>query len=190
MNLPSLTRRNRMKNRPKTEAAKRAWPKFVTEWRTYARRATVLLVVVAALAGREAPTAADLWPLVYAVPTEAGQQVARDQLRDLLASSESSALPAAPAAEAGDQVPAEVKEQRLAELLALRESQRQAFTRETLGRRFGVVFDKPGRHAGQLVGRSPYMQGVHAECPPETAGRMTQVEVVEVGPNSLKGRLV
>ena len=51
MNLPSLTRRNRMKNRPKTEAAKRAWPKFVTEWRTYARRATVLLVVVAALAG-------------------------------------------------------------------------------------------------------------------------------------------
>jgi len=98
--------------------------------------------------------------------------------------------PGTPAAEAGDQVPAEVKERRLAELLALLESQRQAFNRETLGRRFGVVFDKPGRHEGQLIGRSPYMQGVHAECPPETAGRMTQVEIVEVGPNSLKGRLV
>jgi tRNA-2-methylthio-N6-dimethylallyladenosine synthase len=98
--------------------------------------------------------------------------------------------PGTPAAEAGDQVPAEVKEARLAALLALLETQRQAFNRETLGRRFGVVFDKPGRHEGQLVGRSPYMQGVHAECPPETAGRMTQVEIVEVGPNSLKGRLV
>jgi MoxR-like ATPase len=58
-------------------------------------KAQRLVVAAAALAGREAPTAADLWPLVYAVPTEAGQQVARDQLRDLLASSESSALPAA-----------------------------------------------------------------------------------------------
>jgi len=98
--------------------------------------------------------------------------------------------PGTPAAEAPDQVPAEVKEQRLAGLLALLESQRQTFNRDTLGRRFGVVFDKPGRHEGQLVGRSPYMQGVHAECPPEMAGRMTQVEIVEVGPNSLKGRLV
>jgi cell division protein FtsQ len=51
MNLPSLTRRNRMKNRPKTEPAKRSWPKFVREWRTYARRVAVLLVVVVSLAG-------------------------------------------------------------------------------------------------------------------------------------------
>jgi cell division protein FtsQ len=51
MNMPSLTRRNRMKNRAKTEAPKRWVPKFVTEWRTYARRVSVLLLVVTALAG-------------------------------------------------------------------------------------------------------------------------------------------
>jgi tRNA-2-methylthio-N6-dimethylallyladenosine synthase len=98
--------------------------------------------------------------------------------------------PGTPAAEAADQVPAAIKEQRLARLLALLESQRQAFNRATLGQRFGVIFDRPGRHEGQLVGRSPYMQGVHADCPPETAGRMVEVEIVEVGPNSLRGRLV
>ena len=33
---------------------------------------------------------------------------------------------------------------------------------QTVGKRFGVVFDKPGRHEGQLIGRSPYMQAVNA----------------------------
>ncbi len=75
-------------------------------------------------------------------------------------------------------------------MLALLESQRQAFNRATVGRRFGVIFDKPGRHEGQLVGRSPYMQAVHAEAAPERIGRMSEVEIVDVGPNSLKGRLV
>jgi tRNA-2-methylthio-N6-dimethylallyladenosine synthase len=98
--------------------------------------------------------------------------------------------PGTPAAEAGDQVPAEVKEERLARLLSLLESQRQAFNRAAVGRRFGVIFDKLGRHEGQLIGRSPYMQAVHAEAAPERIGRMSEVEIVDVGPNSLKGRLV
>ena len=98
--------------------------------------------------------------------------------------------PGTPAAEAGDQVPEPVKEERLARLLTLLESQRQAFNRATVGRRFGVIFDKPGRHEGQLIGRSPYMQAVHAHAAPERIGRMAEVEIVDVGPNSLKGRLV
>ena len=72
--------------------------------------------------------------------------------------------PGTPAAEAEDQVAAPVKEERLSRLQSLLESQRRAFNQATVGRRFGVVFDKPGRHAGQLVGRSPYMQGVHCEA--------------------------
>jgi tRNA-2-methylthio-N6-dimethylallyladenosine synthase len=98
--------------------------------------------------------------------------------------------PGTPAADAPDQVPAGIMERRLARLLALLEQQRHAFNRATVGKRFGVIFDRPGRHEGQRVGRSPYMQGVHADCPPEAAGRMRQVEIVEVGPNSLRGRLV
>jgi tRNA-2-methylthio-N6-dimethylallyladenosine synthase len=98
--------------------------------------------------------------------------------------------PGTPAAEAEDQVPEAVKEQRHARLFALLERQRQAFNHATVGRRFGVMFDKPGRHEGQLGGRSPYMQAVHVEAPAELLGRMAEVEIVAVGPNSLKGRLV
>jgi tRNA-2-methylthio-N6-dimethylallyladenosine synthase len=98
--------------------------------------------------------------------------------------------PGTPAAEAEDQVPEAVKEQRHARLFALLESQRMAFNHATVGRRFGIVFDKPGRHPGQLGGRSPYMQAVHVEAPAQLLGRITQVEIVAVGPNSLKGRLV
>jgi tRNA-2-methylthio-N6-dimethylallyladenosine synthase len=101
-----------------------------------------------------------------------------------------SARPGTPAAEAGDQVAEAVKEARLARLLKVIERQRAAFNRATVGQRFEVIFDKPGRHPGQLVGRSPYMQGVHAEAPPECVGRLTRVEIVDVGPNSLRGRLV
>jgi MoxR-like ATPase len=56
-----------------------------------------LVAAAAALAGRSAPTEADLWPLVFAVPTSELQSRARDVLRDLLERSESPTLPAAAA---------------------------------------------------------------------------------------------
>jgi len=58
-------------------------------------KAQRLVAAAAVLAGRRIPGVADLWPLVYAVPTQAGQALARDVLRDLLAHSENAALPAA-----------------------------------------------------------------------------------------------
>jgi MoxR-like ATPase len=60
-------------------------------------KAQKLVAAAAALAGRERPTEADLWPLLYAVPTADGQRVAREALRDLLARSENPALSAAAA---------------------------------------------------------------------------------------------
>jgi len=56
-----------------------------------------LIAAAAALAGRDTPTEADLWPIVYAVPTAEAQALARTTLRDLLARSENAALPAASA---------------------------------------------------------------------------------------------
>jgi len=58
-------------------------------------KAQRLVAAAAVLAGRSTPGLADLWPLVYAVPTQAGQALARDVLRDVLASSENPALAAA-----------------------------------------------------------------------------------------------
>jgi MoxR-like ATPase len=54
-----------------------------------------LIAAAAALAGRRTPGAADLWPLIYAVPTKEGQALAREVLRELLASTENPALAAA-----------------------------------------------------------------------------------------------
>ena len=56
-----------------------------------------LIAAAAVLAGRATPTEADLWPIVYAVPTAQGQRNARDVLRELLAPSDNGALPVAAA---------------------------------------------------------------------------------------------
>lgn len=44
-----------------------------------------LIAAAAALAGRSAASVADLWPLLYAIPTDAGQKSAREVLREVLA---------------------------------------------------------------------------------------------------------
>jgi tRNA-2-methylthio-N6-dimethylallyladenosine synthase len=75
--------------------------------------------------------------------------------------------PGTPAAGASDQVPEPVKSERLAELQALLQQQQRAFNAACLGRVLPVLFEKPGRHDGQLVGRSPYLQAVHAVIGPE-----------------------
>jgi len=58
-------------------------------------KAQKLIAAAAALAGRTQPTTSDLWPLILAVPTPDEQTLAREVLRDLLASSENDALAAA-----------------------------------------------------------------------------------------------
>jgi len=60
-----------------------------------AARVQRLVAAAAAIAGKKRADERDLWPIVYAIPTEAAQQLARDALRDLLASSENSSLVAA-----------------------------------------------------------------------------------------------
>ena len=41
--------------------------------------------------------------------------------------------------------------------------QRQAFNRGTVGRTLDVLLEKPGRHPGQMAGKSPYLQAVQIE---------------------------
>ncbi len=101
-----------------------------------------------------------------------------------------SARPGTPAAEMGGHVEEAIRVARLAKLQVLLEDQRQTFNRATVGRRFAVLFEKPGRHEGQIVGRSPYLQAVFAEGPLSLIGAMVEVEIVDVAPNSLRGRVV
>ena len=92
--------------------------------------------------------------------------------------------------ELADPIDETVKAERLAELYALIDAQRLAFNRALVGRRLDVLFDRPGRRPGQIVGRSPYMQSVRAEGEASRIGAMTSVEIVGLGVNTLIGRIV
>ena len=98
--------------------------------------------------------------------------------------------PGTPAAASADQIPEPAKAERLSMLQALLGEQQSAFNRSCEGRTLAVLFEGPGRHGGQLVGRSPYMQSVHADAPRHLAGRIVDVRIWTGRPNSLSGRLI
>jgi tRNA-2-methylthio-N6-dimethylallyladenosine synthase len=97
--------------------------------------------------------------------------------------------PGTPAAEMRGQVSDDVKKSRLAHLQQALEEQRRAFNRATLGRRLPVLFERHGRHAGQIVGKTPYLQAVQVDGPGALIGEIAEVEIVATGSNSLFGRL-
>ncbi len=98
-----------------------------------------------------------------------------------------SARPGTPAADLEGQVPDAVARQRLLALQALIERQAQAFDRTAIGQRLEVLFERKGRKQGQVAGRSPYLQAVHGEGPEALIGKIVEVDIVSVGPNSLTG---
>ncbi len=98
--------------------------------------------------------------------------------------------PGTPAADSADQLPDDVKRARLAELQTLVEAQRQAFNRATVGKTVSVLFEKKGRHAGQIAGKTPYLQAVQIDAPEAFIGQILDVEITAVGANSLFGRRV
>jgi tRNA-N(6)-(isopentenyl)adenosine-37 thiotransferase enzyme MiaB len=87
------------------------------------------------------------------------------------------------------QLPDAIKRERLAALQALLERQQRTFNAAFLNRTVPVLFDRPGRHPGQLLGRTPHMQVVHAQLEARRLGEIVAVEIEGVGANSLAGRL-
>ena len=96
--------------------------------------------------------------------------------------------PGTPAAEM-EQVPEPVKAERLARLQARISAQEQAFNAGMRGRTIEVLLEKPGKHPGQLVGKSPWLQAVQVDAPAELLGAIVSVTVDRVGTHSLFGRL-
>jgi tRNA-2-methylthio-N6-dimethylallyladenosine synthase len=97
--------------------------------------------------------------------------------------------PGTPGAEMKNQVDEDVKSERLRRLQAAIDRHQVVFNRHCLGRTFAVLFEKPGRRAGQLVGRSPYLQPVQVTAPATLIGEIAAVTITEVASNSLFGEL-
>ncbi|GKY88910.1 tRNA (N6-isopentenyl adenosine(37)-C2)-methylthiotransferase MiaB [Sinisalibacter aestuarii] len=97
--------------------------------------------------------------------------------------------PGTPAAER-PQVDAAEASDRLQRLQALINEQAAAVMAGMVGREIGVLFEKPGRMAGQMVGKSDYLHAVHVTADGIAPGDLRRVRITEAGPNSLAGALV
>jgi tRNA-2-methylthio-N6-dimethylallyladenosine synthase len=98
--------------------------------------------------------------------------------------------PGTPAAAMENQIAEAVKSERLVRLQALIADQMRSFNEACAGRVLPVLFERTGRYPGQLVGRSPYLQGVHVEGPKHLIGTIGDVAIESIHTNSLSGRLV
>jgi len=96
--------------------------------------------------------------------------------------------PGTPAADM-EQIAEPVKSERLRRLQAAIDRRQTAFNAGCVGRSFKVLFEKPGRLSGQLVGRSPYLQPVHIMAPATLIGEIAAVTIDRLGTNSLFGTL-
>jgi tRNA-2-methylthio-N6-dimethylallyladenosine synthase len=97
--------------------------------------------------------------------------------------------PGTPAA-SQKQIAEEVKAQRLDALQTLLLSQQREFNHSCVGRVMDVLFEKTGRQDGQAIGRSPFLQPVHADNAAQFLGQIHRVKVDAVFPNSLKASLI
>ena len=88
-----------------------------------------------------------------------------------------------------EQLPDGIKDDRLQRVLGAIARSQTAFNSACVGSVVPVLLERPGRHPGQLVGRSPYMQAVHLNAPPSLCGHVVEVEIVAARGNSLTGQM-
>ncbi len=95
-----------------------------------------------------------------------------------------------PAAVMPGQVDEKVKKDRLEILQTLLFSYQEKFNTSCVGKTFPVLFEQKGRHKGQLIGRTPYMQNLHAEADKSLLNQIVNVRVEDATTNSLCGKVL
>ncbi|TPL05140.1 MULTISPECIES: tRNA (N6-isopentenyl adenosine(37)-C2)-methylthiotransferase MiaB [unclassified Mesorhizobium] len=98
--------------------------------------------------------------------------------------------PGTPGAEMDAHVSEAVKDERLQRLQALLLRQQQDFGLSLVGKTIGTLIEKPGRQAGQKVGRSPWLQPVIVDDKAGGIGDIIEVRITRTGYNSLFAELV
>jgi tRNA-2-methylthio-N6-dimethylallyladenosine synthase len=98
--------------------------------------------------------------------------------------------PGTPAAEMFGQVPEEVKTERLHRLQALLWEQQTAFNISQIGETVPVLVTGKGRMAGQMAGRSPWLQSVYFDGEERLMGQIVDLKINHATQNSISGDLV
>ncbi len=96
-----------------------------------------------------------------------------------------STRPGTPGADMKNQVPEDVKSERLQRLQALLNQQQEEFNQTCVGLKMDILLEKKGRREGQLIGRSPWLQSVIVDESLGNPGDIVHVEITEAAPNSL-----
>lgn len=97
--------------------------------------------------------------------------------------------PGTPAA-SKTQVPDHIKSERLKILQQEISQQQQKFNEPFIGRILPILFDRDGKLAGQLIGKTPYMQSVYITNTAENLyGTTVNVKITQAGQSSLTGEL-
>jgi tRNA-2-methylthio-N6-dimethylallyladenosine synthase len=97
-----------------------------------------------------------------------------------------SARPGTPAAEKPT-LPEDLTNARLYSLQALITTQQRATQEAMVGREVSVLYEKPGRLAGQMVGKSEHLHAVHVTDPTGKPGEMVRARILASTANSLSG---
>jgi tRNA-2-methylthio-N6-dimethylallyladenosine synthase len=121
---------------------------------------------------------------------EATLQLVRDIGYATAFSFKYSKRPGTPASTMRKQIPEDVKTARLDELQKLLLKQQYAFDDSQIGTRLPVLFEKRARDAGQIMGRTPYLQPVHVQADASLIGRVAEVKIERRTANSLHGTLL
>ncbi len=101
-----------------------------------------------------------------------------------------SARPGTPAANREDTVSEDLKDARLKKLQTTLRGHQTGFNQSCEGMEFDVLFEKIGRETGQIIGKSPYMQSVHAIGSQSLIGNIARVKVTGTKPNSLEAIII
>ncbi|MBT0669887.1 tRNA (N6-isopentenyl adenosine(37)-C2)-methylthiotransferase MiaB [Novosphingobium profundi] len=96
--------------------------------------------------------------------------------------------PGTPAATMGEQIPMAVMDERLKRLQDALNRDQYAFNTASVGKTCQVLVERRGKHPGQWLGKSPWLQSVHFTGD-VAVGDVVTVELVEAGPNSIAGAL-
>ncbi|MEL6595304.1 MAG: tRNA (N6-isopentenyl adenosine(37)-C2)-methylthiotransferase MiaB [Pseudomonadota bacterium] len=100
-----------------------------------------------------------------------------------------STRPGTPAAEK-PQIDDGLATERLHRLQELLWTQQRRIQDNMVGREVSVLFEKPGRLAGQMGGKSEYLHAVHVDDAPVVRGDIRKVKIVGSEKNSLQGALI
>ena len=98
--------------------------------------------------------------------------------------------PGTPAAIMPNQIPEKIKKARLEILQNKLFDYQNKFNQASIGKIMPVLFETQGRHAGQLIGRTPYMQNLHAELSKDNLNKIVKVKVTAATTNSLTGSFI